>query len=718
MTKYIYELRGLSCAGCAAIIEQKLSLVNSITGVNIDFLDRKLSLFTKSGQMTDSINKEIVHIVKKIEPDIELVPTDNNYSQTRFRDTLLMSLKSVSTITALLGLVLILINLTIVSGQHAPYFFVLSYLLIAWPVLYNAGRRLFSRYLFNEHFLMSVATIGALFIGEYPEAIAVMLFYQVGKLLENKVVDYSQKSINELMSIVPEYVNIENEGQTFRLAPEKVNRGSIIIVKPGERIPLDCTVIEGTSEIDNSITTGESMPVKVSLGSSILSGAVNLHSSFKAKVNRIYSESNISRITEMIAEAKRKKTRTERYISRFAQVYTPIIMAAALGIATIPPLLVQDAVWNTWIYRSLIFLVISCPCALVLSVPLTFFAGLAVFVKNGILVKGAVHIENLAQAAVLFFDKTGTITTGRLKVKDIMPAKGINAGQLMKTAFIAESRSNHPLAAAINMKFHQMKHNEGFEPSFEEKVVRANIAVDEIPGKGLVAKHGEDCIVAGSLSFLKEQGIRTEELDDVKTTAVGIAENKVFLGTISFTDTIRPELTETMKKLIKKGFEVIMLTGDRKEAAREIAESINLSSYYAGLTPSDKMDVVTTYNRKLTAKQKTVFIGDGINDAPAMSTADIGIAMGGSGSAISVEAADMVLQTDEVAKIFNILSFSRKTLNKAKQNIAFALSIKALFIVLGAFGLITIWGAVFADVGVTVLAVLNSLYLLKYRKRF
>lgn len=715
MLKFSYTLQGLNCAGCAATIEQELSSIESITGITVDFIDKELTFYLKNPINAVPVRDEVIRIIKKIEPNVKLIISEDRVKGNRFRDSIVSSLYSWETLTIITGILVVLTGMFVKNDTWEPILFICGYLLIGWQILYGALSRLFSRYLFNEHLLMTIATIGALTIGEYIEAIAVMLFYQVGKFLENKMVDYSQKSINELLAISPEYANLETEGKVIRTEPGRIKTGEIIVVKPGERVPLDCTVIEGSSEIDKSFITGESLPASVNKGSKILSGSINLHSVFRAKVDKVFEDSTISRIIEIIKRAKNKKTNTERFINKFAKVYTPIVISLAFLIAMVPPLLLPDTSFTVWLYRALIFLVISCPCALVISVPLSFFAGLAVLVKRGILIKGAIHIESLAGTKTVFLDKTGTITTGRVKVANVIPVTGFNEADVLRYAYLAESHSNHPLALAVNAKYHQLQCKHASINSHHQQTFPQTDNVREIAGKGLIASTSEGRIVAGSIPFLKEYGIDVTYDGQERYAVMAVALNNSYIGLIEFSDTVRSSIKDMIAKLRKKKIDVIMLTGDKQDVADDIATATGVNKYYAELKPEEKMNIVNDSKKNNSAKGKTVFIGDGINDAPAMSTADIGIAMGGIGSAVSIEAADVVLQTDEIDKLADVINISEKTLKKAKQNIAFALGIKALFLLLGAGGMVTIWGAVFADVGVTVLAVLNSLQLLKYR---
>ena len=716
MKKYLLLLKNLTCAGCAAEIERELRAIDWIAGLSLDFLGRELTLFInrqiEEAELLSLINK----IVKKIEPEVEVVLISGKEKEYRFRDSIADSFKTKEFLFSTSGFLLFIIAFFDFVPELRLMIYLVSYLIIGRDVIKGALRKLLSRYLFNEHFLMTVATLGAILIGEYAEAVAVMLFYQIGRFFESKIVEYSQHSIDELQRLKPEYANLIKENQTLKVLPEQVKIGDLIIVKPGERIPLDGIITEGTSSVNNSLITGESFPEAVGIGYKVNAGAVNLHSSLTVKVQSHYESSTISRIIELVRSAKSRKTRTERFITRFAAIYTPVVLALALLIALIPPFILSIGSFEAWFYRALIFLVISCPCALVISVPLSFFAGLAVLVRNGVLVKGGLFIENLAKTTIVILDKTGTLTMGKVVVKRLKPVSDVDEDYLLYNAYLVERRSNHPLALAVSAEYHRRlaNHNE-----FRDKDT-GSLTYEEFPGKGVKVIGDGLSVVAGNLDYLMTEGVSFSErmnLEWNNQTIIGVAGNGNFLGTIEFADTIRSKIPEMLNKIKSRGIKrVLMLTGDGWEIAGEIAAALGIKEFYANLLPEDKLRFMEDLKRE--SKEKILFIGDGINDAPAMALADTGMAMGGIGSSAAIESSDVVLQTDEIDRLPDIIHIAQQTLNNATQNIILALSIKGAFLILGSLGLITIWGAVFADVGVTILAVMNSLRLLRYRRSY
>ncbi|MBW6516143.1 MAG: heavy metal translocating P-type ATPase [Candidatus Cloacimonetes bacterium] len=716
MQKYIFLMNNLTCAGCASEIERALRSKDWVTGLTLDFLGRELTLFVNRKFEEQELLTLIDQIIKKIEPEVETVIISHKEKEYRFRDSLIASLKTGEILFSLLGLLIFVSAILVQIPALKITGYLVSYLIIGREVIKGAIRKLWSRYLFNEHLLMTIATLGAIFIGEYMEAVAVMLFYQIGRYFESKIVEYSQHSIEQLQKLKPEYANLIKDNQTVRVLPEQVEVNELIIVKPGERVPLDGIIMEGFSNINNALLTGESFPETVKKGTMIKAGAINLDSSLTIKVTSKYDSSTISHIVDLIRSAKSRKAKTERFISRFAQVYTPVVLALAMLIALIPPFVLSSGSFTDWFYRALIFLVISCPCALVISVPLSFFGGLAVLVKNGVLVKGGIYIENLAKTKTIVLDKTGTLTLGKIAVTKINPVPGTEQRELLYNAYLAESHSNHPIALAVFAEFHRL-----FSNHDQVDINQVNdYNFSEVPGLGVKVSSNDLSILVGRLGFLKSEGIlipnEITDNDDNKTM-IGVAKNNMFLGTIHFADSLRNKIPEMIDKLKRWGIKrIIMLTGDREDIATALATSLGIREYYANLLPEDKLRFMDTLKNE--EKGKVLFIGDGINDAPAMALADTGIAMGGIGSSVAIESSDVVLQTDEIERLPNILEIAHKTLNNARQNIVIALGIKGIFLLLGSLGLITIWGAVFADVGVTILAVMNSLRLLKYRRNY
>ncbi len=711
MKKYDFVLKHLSCPGCAAEIERELRAIEGIAGVTLDFLGRELIVYISDYSLEVKLPDLVSQIVKKIEPDIEVILASHREKEYRFRDSIYSSFKTRKTLLNVLGVLFFLIAFINLSPPFRLPLYLVSYLIIGWDVIRGALRKLFSRYIFNEHLLMTVATVGALIIGESAEAVAVMLFYQIGRFFESKIVEYSQHSIEEMQKLKPDYANLLRNGNVLKVLPEQVKIDDKILVKPGERVPLDGVIIEGNTSIDNSLLTGESYPESVVAGSSVAAGAVNLASSVTLKISREYESSTISRIIDLVRMAKSRKTKTERFITRFAAVYTPVVLALALLIAVIPPFLLSLGDFQSWFYRALIFLVISCPCALVISVPLSFFSGLAVLIRHGILVKGGVFLENLARTGTVILDKTGTLTRGKLEVSKIEPLPGVAESFLLHQAYIAESNSNHPLASAVSAEYHR-------QLSDHKSEELSGYKFQEIPGKGVRATKSGKAILSGRPDFLRQEGVEiTDDLEGMVNgkTLIGVALNGRLLGTVEFTESLRARISETIARLKRAGIKrIVMLTGDKPDVAASVAAALGITEYYGSLLPEDKLEHINRIKKETT--HKILYIGDGINDAPAMALADTGMAMGGIGSAAAIESSDIVLQTDEIDKLPGILGLARKSLNNARQNIVLALGIKSLFLLLGGLGLITIWGAVFADVGVTLLAVMNSLRLLRYRK--
>ncbi|MFA5498895.1 MAG: heavy metal translocating P-type ATPase [Candidatus Cloacimonadia bacterium] len=713
MIKYIYKLKGLSCAGCAAEIEREIRKFDWISGVVLDFLSKELTVYVDDNEKEEEVTEKVKRVVRSIEPDIMVMLSDENKEESRFRDGVFSSLKTIDNLLTLLGIIIFAATFFIPQSHTQLILYLISYLLIGKYVIIGAFKKLFSKYIFNEHLLMSIATLGAFAIGEYNEAIAVMLFYQIGKFFENRIVEYSQQSISEIQKLKPDSVNLVQDEQIVKVQPEKVKKDALIVVRPGERISLDGVVVEGNSTIDNSMITGESIPLPIQSGSEVSAGAINLNGMIKIRVSKIYADSTISKVIDLVRLAKSRKTVTERFITRFANIYTPIVMLLALLIAVVPPYVFSAGLFTDWFYRALIFLVISCPCALVVSIPLSFFSGLAVLTRNGVLIKGALFIENLAKTSVVILDKTGTLTQGKVEVSALKPMEEVSEEELLNYAFLGEVQSNHPLAQAVLAEHHRRS---GAHQNISDQLL-SKYSYNEVAGKGVEAVSDDERIIVGSIDFLKGKGIAIAN-DSIETnykTLIGVGVNDKLVGFIEFQDSLRNRVHDMVENLDQVGVKrVVMLTGDDPNTAQKVADELGIKEYFASLLPEDKLKYVEQI--KTQEKGKLLFIGDGINDAPAMALSDTGMAMGGIGSMAAIESADIILQTDEISKLPNIIGIAKKTLRNAQQNIALALGIKIAFLMLGAMGFMSIWGAVFADVGVTLLAVLNSLRLLRYRK--
>lgn len=570
-----------------------------------------------------------------------------------------------------------------------------AYLIIGADVIYEAVESIFHKELFDEHFLMAIATVGALAIGEYPEAVAVMFFYQIGELFSDIAVERSRASISSLMDIRPDYANLEDSAGTVqKVSPSDVLPGSIIMVKPGEKIPIDGVVISGESSLDTAALTGESMPRDVSEGAEVLSGSLNMTGLIRIKTTSSFGESTVSKILDLVENAQTGKAKTEKFITRFARVYTPSVVAGAVLLAVLPPLFTGGD-WPTWLHRALIFLVISCPCALVISIPLTFFAGIGGASRKGILVKGSNYMEVLSKVRTMVFDKTGTLTKGRFSVSEISAVDSDEAGLLEKAA-LAESFSSHPVAVSLRSAYGK--------PLDESRVSD----VKDYSGEGICATVDGQGIYAGNEKLMRRIGVEPVPVSKIGTVVYVATEGK-FLGYIVVSDTLKPTAAEAMRLLKAAGVQkTVMLTGDRADVAKEVAGELALDEYHAGLLPADKVERVNAL-KEADGQAVLAFVGDGVNDAPVLKLADIGIAMGGVGSDAAIEAADVVLMDDDPVKIALGIKIAKKTLRIVVQNIVFAIGIKLLFLLLGALGVANMWEAVFADVGVTVIAILNSL---------
>ena len=570
-----------------------------------------------------------------------------------------------------------------------------AYLIIGADVIYEAVESIFHKELFDEHFLMAIATVGALAIGEYPEAVAVMFFYQIGELFSDIALERSRASISSLMDIRPDYANLEDSAGTVRkVSPSDVPQGSIIMVKPGEKIPIDGVVISGESSLDTAALTGESMPRDVSEGAEVLSGSLNMTGLLRIKTTSSFGESTVSKILDLVENAQTGKAKTEKFITRFARVYTPSVVAGAVLLAVLPPLFTGGD-WPVWLHRALIFLVISCPCALVISIPLTFFAGIGGASRKGILVKGSNYMEVLSKVRTMVFDKTGTLTKGRFSVSEISAVDSDEAGLLEKAA-LAESFSSHPVAVSLRSAYGK--------PLDESRVSD----VKDYSGEGICAIVDGQGIYAGNEKLMRRIGVEPVPVSKIGTVVYVATEGK-FLGYIVVSDTLKPTAAEAMSLLKAAGVQkTVMLTGDRADVAKEVAGELALDEYHAGLLPADKVERVKAL-KESDGQAVLAFVGDGVNDAPVLKLADIGIAMGGVGSDAAIEAADVVLMDDDPVKIALGIKIAKKTLRIVVQNIVFAIGVKLLFLLLGALGVANMWEAVFADVGVTVIAILNSL---------
>ena len=573
--------------------------------------------------------------------------------------------------------------------------FVISYVIVGGDVVKRAVRNIFKGQVFDENFLISIASIGAFLIGEYPEGVAVMLFYQVGELFQSYAVGKSRKSIASLMDIRPDYANVKKGDELVRTDPDEVQIGDIIVIKAGEKIPLDGKVIEGYSMIDTSALTGESVPREVEVGSDILSGCININGVITAEVTKEFGESTVSKILDLVENASSKKSNSEQFITKFARYYTPVVVIIAVLLAIIPPLVIDGATFSDWIYRALAFLVVSCPCALVISIPLSFFGGIGGASRKGILVKGSNYLEALAETEIVVFDKTGTLTKGVFNVQEIHP-EGVSKEELLELTAYVESYSNHPISLSLKR-------------AYGKEIDNGRISdVEEISGHGVVATVDGRKVMAGNIKLMKLMGIPYFK-GELIGTAVHVAVNNKYIGYIVIADEVKEDSAQAIKELKAANIkQTVMLTGDNKSVGSKVAKELGLDKVYAELLPADKVEKLEELFSQKSKKGKLAFVGDGINDAPVLARADIGIAMGGLGSDAAIEAADIVIMTDEPSKIATAMKISKKTLKIAHQNIVFAIGIKIIVLILSAFGITTMWAAIFADVGVTIIAVLNA----------
>lgn len=726
-------LNGLDCANCANKIEDKVNKISGVKEATVNFSTTILTAEIKEESIKDEIINEIKSIVKKLEPHVNVeektdnkevknntktctsscCSSDNHHHQSSKEESHGHShgLREDSNgkigilkdnWMLILGAIIYAIAL-LYNGSNSIIsiiLFVGSYLVIGGEVIITAIKNILRGEVFDENFLMSIATIGAFFIGEYPEAVAVMLFYQIGEVFQGYAVNKSRKSISSLMNIRADYANVLRNGREIKVSPEEVNLEEIIVIKPGERVPLDGTVIEGTSFLDTSALTGESVPREVKIDDEILSGAINDNGVLKVKVNKEYGESTVARILELVENASNKKAPTEKFITKFSKVYTPIVVCIAIVVALVPPVLIKDATFAEWIYKALSLLVVSCPCALVVSIPLGFFSGIGAASKKGILVKGGNYLEALKESEIVVFDKTGTLTKGVFKVTNIN-AKNISEDELLEITAIGESNSNHPIAVSIANAYGKAVNKNEIE------------SYKEVAGHGVEAVIKGKKVLLGNSKLMKSNNISYEEVDTIGTI-VHIAIDREYKGNIVISDEVKENVKEALSELKSVGIKkTIMLTGDSKIVADKVAKSIGIDEVHAELLPSDKVNKVEEILNKKSANGKVLFVGDGINDAPVLARADIGIAMGGVGSDAAIEAADVVLMKDKVEAISEAIRVSRKTSKILWQNIIFSLAIKIAVMILVIFGLTNMWAAVFADVGVTLLAVLNSMRIIR-----
>ncbi|MGX4598282.1 heavy metal translocating P-type ATPase [Faecalimicrobium sp. JNUCC 81] len=694
-------LGGLNCAHCAEVINEKVSKLEEIDSSNLNFINKKLIVnIKKSFDEKETINK-IVGIVNATEPglDIQIKNENDNIKKSEVKKEKNDSNKKdiiklvIGTLVYIFGIYQIATGF---ESKLADAMFIIAYVIVGGEVLLKATKNAIRGQMFDENFLMSIATVGALVIGELPEAVGVMLFYQLGEFLQGIAVGKSRKSITSLMEIRPDYANLKEGAELKVVSPEEVKIGDIIVVKPGEKVPLDGIVIDGYSMVDTSALTGESVLREVSKGEDVLSGFINKNALLTIEVTKGFEESTVSKILDLVENASSKKSKTENFITKFSKYYTPAVVIGAILVAVVPPMIIPGATFSEWLYRGLVFLVVSCPCALVLSIPLSFFSGIGFASKNGILIKGSNYLEALRNVDTVVFDKTGTLTKGVFNVTKVN-AVGISEEQLLEYAAFAEANSNHPIAKSI-LNYYDKKIDLDKISSYEE-----------IAAYGIRINYNDELILAGNEKLMKKENIFYSPAKEVGTV-VYIAVNQAYRGYIVISDEVKEDSEKAIKNLKSLGIkDVVMLTGDNEKVANSIAKELGVDKVYSNLLPNEKVDKLEEIYKGKSEKEKVIFVGDGINDAPVLARADIGIAMGGLGSDAAIEAADVVLMTDEPSKISKAIEIASKTNKIVWQNIIFALAVKAIVLVLGAGGVATMWEAIFADVGVALIAVLNAM---------
>ncbi len=684
-----YKLQGLDCANCANKIEKAINEIDYINDASINFMNLKLTYTVDKGNEKKS-KTEIQDLINKVENGVKIVENEEEHNENNNR-LIRIGIGSVIYILS--------VAVTFPNEYINLVLSIISYLIIGYDVVFKAFRNIAKGNMLDENFLMTIATLGAYTIGEYPEAVAVMLFYQVGEFFQDYAVNKSRKSISSLMDLRPDFANLVKGDSVVQVNPETVEVGSVLVVKVGEKVPIDGVVLEGESFIDTRAITGEPVPRSVNVGDELLSGCVNLNTVLRIQTTKEFSESTVSKILELVENATSKKSNSEKFITRFARYYTPIVVVLAALIAIVPPIFVGDL--SSWVYRALTFLVISCPCALVISVPLGFFGGVGSAARQGVLVKGSNYLEMLAKLDRVVFDKTGTLTKGVFKVQKII-AESCTVAELLEVVAYAEHYSNHPIAKSIIAEYNN---------NIDEGKIGE---VTEISGKGLKALINEDVIYVGNKKLMDDIQVSFNETEEAGTVLY-VAKNDIYLGYILIADEVKTDSEKAIAELKKLGIsETAMLTGDSKKVAKSIGEKLRVDTVFAELLPDEKVTKFEEVLGRSKGKGKVAFVGDGINDAPVLARADIGISMGKAGSELAIETSDIVIMTDELSKLPQAIRISKKTLEVVKQNIVFSISVKVIVLILSVFGLFTMWWAVFADVGVSVIAILNAMRLLRY----
>ncbi len=710
--KKTYILKGLDCPHCSAEIEKAVSDMDGIEQATVNFMKQTLSI-NVNDKRAENIDKKIEKLVHEHEPDVEVIEktakdteNENHHDHEHEHDHDHGKEDTTKTVIRIaVGALIYVAELVLNKIFDLPLYLqigtlVVSYLILGGDVLLNAVKNMIKGRIFDENLLMSISSVGAFIIGEYPEAVAVMLFYQIGEFFQSLAVRRSRKSISDLMDIRPDTATVIRNGITQTVSPESVEIDEYIYVKPGEKIPLDGIITDGSAMLDTRALTGESLPRSAKVGDEILSGSINLNGVLTIKTTKSFGDSTVSKIIELVENASSKKASAENFITTFARYYTPTVVVLAALLAVIPPLFF-NGIWTDWIHRAFVFLVISCPCALVISIPLAFFGGIGAASRHGILVKGSSYLEALNSVETVVFDKTGTLTKGEFKVSNVIPAEGKTEDNVLEYAVKVEKLSNHPIASSIC---------EYYKNDVETSDVSE---YEEVTGHGIKAKVGKKTVLAGNREMMIGENIQCVENTSVGTK-VYVAADGEYIGCIVISDEIKPDSKQAIAELKKLGVKrTVMLTGDNKDAAADISKQTDIDEYHAQLMPDKKVALLEKITDETAIGKKTVFVGDGINDAPVLARADIGIAMGGIGSDAAIEAADVVIMTDEPTKIAKAVKIARYTKKIVVENIVIALGIKGIFLILGALGYAGMWIAVFGDVGVALIAVFNSMRILK-----
>ena len=704
-------IKGLECPQCAAKIEHNLNALDEIKAATVDVLGKKIVINPNKKFSSEDITKLVQKEVDRVEEGVTVLMPNSAIEEDEEIEETKENFKSIRN-RFILGAIILAAAIFVPKNLFVLrlILFLISYFTVGYDVLFKAVKNIKKGQIFDENFLMAIATLGAFAIKEFPEAVSVMLFYQIGEMFQDLAVGKSRKSITSLMNIRPDYANLKIEGEIKKVLPKEVKLGDIIVIKPGEKVALDGKITNGSSTFDTSALTGEAIPRTFEIGDEILSGFINTTNLVEIEVTKSFENSTISKILDLVQNASSKKSKTENFITKFARFYTPAVVIIALLIAILPMIFVKDAQFSTWLYRALIFLVVSCPCALVVSIPLGFFGGIGGASKNGILIKGANYLEALNNLETVVFDKTGTLTKGKFKVSEInVQNSKYTKDDLLKYAAIAESFSNHPIAQSIVLEYE--KNNKKLE-----KTDSSEFEFEEIAGHGVKVKYENSEILAGNLKLLKKENLEAAEKDAVGTV-VYVAKDGKYLGNLIIADEIKEDAKKTVEELNNLGIKnVVMLTGDNRKIGENVASKLNISKVFTDLLPLGKVEKMEEFLKNKSANGKVLFVGDGINDAPVLARADIGVAMGGVGSDAAIEAADMIVMNDEPSKIVTALKIAKKTKKIVWQNIIFALGVKIIILGMGALGFATMWEAVFGDVGVALIAILNATRALTYKE--